>query len=230
MASHSRNAEFKRVCQPGPRRLKAFRTSASNLMFTCCLGSARTGLPRLGLNIVAASCSPKSSGKICAAGLALANHSACSSGVSSSRSSGLGLRFIPCNFPVVGLPKTDHMNRRNSRRKQQYMESVSDIPNGLKPLLAIVLPKICCHQRCAPVQAKSKPKRYASLHYVPCVFGRVEGDKHPFYCTHINLRLAREPPNPSLKRSANGRPPGPGPRYGVHFLSPGPGVLPLAPA
>ena len=35
--------------------------------------------------------------------------------------------------------------------------------------------------------------------------------------------------HPSLKRSANGRPPGPGPRYGVHFLSPGPGVLPLAP-
>ena len=37
-------------------------------------------------------------------------------------------------------------------------------------------------------------------------------------------------PNPSLKRSANGRPPGPGLRYGVHFLSPGPGVLPLASA
>ena len=41
-------------------------------------------------------------------------------------------------------------------------------------------------------------------------------------------RAAR--PNPSLKRSANGRPPGPGPRYGVHFLSPGPGVLPSSPA
>jgi hypothetical protein len=37
-------------------------------------------------------------------------------------------------------------------------------------------------------------------------------------------------PNPSLKRSTNGRPPGPGLRYAVHFLSPGPGVLPLAPA
>ena len=37
-------------------------------------------------------------------------------------------------------------------------------------------------------------------------------------------------PNPSLKRSTNGRPPGPGLRYGVHFLSPGPGVLPLLPA
>ncbi len=37
-------------------------------------------------------------------------------------------------------------------------------------------------------------------------------------------------PNPSLKRSANGRPPGPGHRYGVHFLWPGPGALPLSPA
>ena len=31
-------------------------------------------------------------------------------------------------------------------------------------------------------------------------------------------------PNPSLKRSANGRPPGPGRRYAVHFRQPGPGV------
>jgi hypothetical protein len=37
-------------------------------------------------------------------------------------------------------------------------------------------------------------------------------------------------PNPLLKRSTNGGPPGPGLRYAVHFLSPGPGVLPLAPA
>jgi hypothetical protein len=37
-------------------------------------------------------------------------------------------------------------------------------------------------------------------------------------------------PNPSLKRSANGRPPGPGLWYSVHFHRPGPGVLPLAPA
>jgi hypothetical protein len=37
-------------------------------------------------------------------------------------------------------------------------------------------------------------------------------------------------PNPSLKRSANGRPPGPGRRYAVHFRQPGPGVLPLVPA
>ena len=37
-------------------------------------------------------------------------------------------------------------------------------------------------------------------------------------------------PNPSLKRSANGRPPGPATGYGVHFPAAGPGVLPLSPA
>ena len=37
-------------------------------------------------------------------------------------------------------------------------------------------------------------------------------------------------PNPSLKRSANGRPPGPGWWYAVHSHQPGPGGLPLSPA
>ena len=37
-------------------------------------------------------------------------------------------------------------------------------------------------------------------------------------------------PNPSLKRSANGRPPGPVWRYAVHFRQPGPSVLPSSPA
>jgi hypothetical protein len=37
-------------------------------------------------------------------------------------------------------------------------------------------------------------------------------------------------PNPSFKRSTNGRPPAPGRWYAVHFHRPGAGVLPLAPA
>ena len=37
-------------------------------------------------------------------------------------------------------------------------------------------------------------------------------------------------PNPSLKLSPNGRPPGPSWRYAVHFRQLGPGVLPLVPA
>ena len=52
----------------------------------------------------------------------------------------------------------------------------------------------------------------------------------PRHQRHAVHRGARVQPNPSLKRSANGRPPGPGSRYGVHFLLPGPGVLPLSPA
>jgi len=36
-------------------------------------------------------------------------------------------------------------------------------------------------------------------------------------------------PNTSLEARPNGRPPGPAARYGVHFLSSGPGVLPLVP-
>jgi hypothetical protein len=45
---------------------------------------------------------------------------------------------------------------------------------------------------------------------------------------YSNLPSVR--PNPSVKLSTNGRPPGPSHRYGVHFLWLGPGVLPLAPA
>ena len=41
--------------------------------------------------------------------------------------------------------------------------------------------------------------------------------------------VPRVRPNPSLKRSANGMPPGPGRWYAVHFHRPGPGVLPLVP-
>ena len=50
------------------------------------------------------------------------------------------------------------------------------------------------------------------------------GTLHVFPLPHTVL------PNPSLKRSANGRPPGPVWRYAVHFRQPGPGVLPSSPA
>src|SRR5216683_2331885 len=45
------------------------------------------------------------------------------------------------------------------------------------------------------------------------------------------MHVAAKPtPNPSLKRSANGRSPGPVWRYAVHFRQPAPGVLPSSPA
>ncbi len=48
--------------------------------------------------------------------------------------------------------------------------------------------------------------------------------------SHSTHTAPRVLPNPSLKRSANGRPPGPVWRYAVHFRQPGPGVLPLSSA
>ena len=46
----------------------------------------------------------------------------------------------------------------------------------------------------------------------------------------IALGMVAMRPNHSLKRSDNGRPPGPAWRYAVHFRQPGPGALPLSPA
>ena len=45
-----------------------------------------------------------------------------------------------------------------------------------------------------------------------------------------NVSINTALPNPSLKRSANGRPPAPGRWGAVHFHRPGAGVLPLSPA
>ena len=45
-----------------------------------------------------------------------------------------------------------------------------------------------------------------------------------------NVSINTALPNPSLKRSANGRPPAPGRWYAVHFHRPGAGVLPSSPA
>ena len=51
-----------------------------------------------------------------------------------------------------------------------------------------------------------------------------------FPCTAARCPPPPVRPNPSFKRSANGRPPAPGRRYAVHFRHPGAGVLPLSPA
>ena len=73
--------------------------------------------------------------------------------------------------------------------------------------------------------------RAADAGYRDCSCRGAKREAESHACTSILASLPRAlMPNPSLKRSANGRPPGPGLRYSVHFLSPGPGVLPLSPA
>ena len=73
--------------------------------------------------------------------------------------------------------------------------------------------------------------RAADAEYRDCSCRGAEREAESHACKSTLASLPRElMPNPSLKRSANGRPPGPVRRYAVHFRQPGPGVLPSSPA
>ena len=87
-------------------------------------------------------------------------------------------------------------------------------------------------------------RRRRTVGYVPHWHGRREGHLQSISDTSTLRRPEREDggeppsvalacavlPNPSFKPSPNGGPPGPGCRYAVHFLHPGPGVPPSVPA
>ena len=71
----------------------------------------------------------------------------------------------------------------------------------------------------------------AEAGYRDCSCRGAEREAESHACKSTLASLPHElMPNPSLKRSANGRPPGPVWRYAVHFRQPGPGVLPSSPA
>ena len=71
----------------------------------------------------------------------------------------------------------------------------------------------------------------ADAGYRDCSCRGAEREAESHACKFTLASLPHElMPNPSLKRSANGRPPGPVWRYAVHFRQPGPGVLPSSPA
>ena len=71
----------------------------------------------------------------------------------------------------------------------------------------------------------------ADAEYRDCSCGGAEREaKSRSYEMHSRCQPRKLMPNPSLKRSANGRPPAPGRWYAVHFHRPGAGVLPSSPA
>ena len=87
-----------------------------------------------------------------------------------------------------------------------------------------------CGLRCRAHSAVQSPLRVPQTRSTATALavalsGKQNRSKHNLGCQPSALM-----PNPSLKRSANGRPPGPVWRYAVHFRQPGPGVLPLPPA
>ena len=96
-----------------------------------------------------------------------------------------------------------------SVRRAAAVSSVIVGPSECRGGLNAWCPAVCSAEREASVVGHAKSQ-------VPCQ-------------AHRSRSWYAVLPNPSLKGSTNGRPPGPGPRYGVHFLSPGPGILPLVP-
>ena len=143
------------------------------------------------------------------------------------------MRGIFSPFTIIGPSKTDHMQSWRPGREDQHVKLVAYEAQGLKSLLSVVFSFVFANERRAPFKAQRKTERNTPLGYVSRVLGRIEGYKHVIYCTHINTpsaSAAPKTPNPSFKRSANGRPPGPVWRYAVHFRQPGPGILPSSPA
>ena len=181
--------------------------SASSLIFTCCLGASRTGRPRFGLSIAAAGSAPRSCGSNSAAGRALVNQLASSSGASSSTSSGFGLRGIFYPFTVVGPSKTNHMQSWRSGSENQHVQPLAYESQCLEPFLSVVPSNVFTNECSAPFKPERKTERDAPLGYVSCVLCGVEGDKHLTYCIHNNARRASaapKTPNPSFKPSPNG--------------------------
>ena len=150
--NHSRKALFNRVCQPEPVLLKNFTMSASNRMFTCSLGSAMGGRPRLGVNNSFAAASPNNAGSTSLAGRALSNHSSVASGTSSSIDSGLGLCGISAPFPLVRAAQADHVHRTVSRRENEHVQPIGDQAQGLVSAFRISLARVLGNQHGIPVE------------------------------------------------------------------------------
>ena len=113
---------------------------------------------------------------------------------------------------------------------------------GLHHGLGSIVNKLACRHAFANCHAtgfrESKSKRTARrklaalkrLHTVSGRCGSAVFCRLSKFCRQAHHLPHGARPNPSVKRSANGRPPVPGPWHTVHHHSPGTGVLPLSPA
>ena len=91
------------------------------------------------------------------------------------------------------------------------------------------LRKVGAQGRCNTVMAKLAHPTSSGMQYK----GQSASRKSAWWLSATGLRAStvrRAEPNPSLKLSTNGGPPGPARRYAVHFRQSGPGAPPSVPA
>ena len=84
-------------------------------------------------------------------------------------------------------------------------------------------------RRGAPWKVRGVRRRHGGYRGCSCSSAEREAESWLPKIKPVGLPPCTLMPNPSLKGNANGRPPGPGRRYAVHFRHPGPGGLPSAP-
>jgi hypothetical protein len=137
--------------------------------------------------------------------------------------------------PTVGLPLTSHVRRRGTGTEKLIYTAR---PSGLALVNAM---HVAGNRSPNPTQGqlthflgpafrRANHHRKKMLHWSSPAAARRLRAPGSACVVHASRHLRVPPPNPSVKRSANGRPPGPGRWYPVHFHRPGPGVLPLSPA
>ena len=94
--------------------------------------------------------------------------------------------------------------------------------------------RLAAYERCGKYSLKAllasafgpnSPRRA----YIPEHLSPQPRQQRPGWQARHSRRRRQVRPNPSLKGSANGMPPGPVRRYCVHFRKPGPGAMPSSP-
>ena len=171
-------------------------------------------------------------------------------------SQGRVIKSVRCGHFAQPAEAGSQFVRRARRRAARRTQPSNTIPRplrSLKPVLnqgsALAFGSVASSRAEAPstvtrisqsqIKEVPRPSRCSlGCHAMPCrcQVGGVTRVMLPrvsslvFPCAAAGRPLPPVRPNPSFKRSANGRPPAPGRRYAVHFRRPGAGVLPLSPA
>lgn len=172
------SAAAMRVCQPGPLAFQRASVSGAIRRLIDTFASGDFGRPR-GFNNRAAAALPMSLGSTSAAGRARLKSAAVHSGISSSISSGLGLRFfITPSLSVIGLAQADDMNRVRARREHQHMQPVLDQAQRLKAPLAVIPACIFQDQGAGPVEIHRPRERQPATGNIPHILGGIETDVH----------------------------------------------------
>ena len=124
-------------------------------------------------------------------------------------------------------PNTNSRRRASDPIVEQKVQVSAVEPLELEPH-ALPQPSVRTHfLRSTHLPASSPAKAQVFVRHMPEPTLSTPGRQSQSYWARSLRQHVR--PNPSFKRSANGRPPAPGRWYAVHFHRPGTGVLPLSP-